>query len=105
MLVAQGGLMSYGPDLADLVRRAAGYVARILRGEYPGALPYYQPTTFYLTINLGTAKALGLIVPPALLASAVEVIDLRVLAARRAKSGGVSACQVPATKSARLQNR
>ena|SRR6266403_1801908 len=73
--VKLGALMSYGPDLADLVRRAAGYVARILRGEYPGVLPYYQPTTFDLTINLRTAKALGLIVPPALLASAVEVID------------------------------
>ena len=73
--VKLGALMSYGPDLTDLVRRAAGYIARVLKGEYPGALPYYQPTTFDLTINLRTAKALGLIVPPALLASAVEVID------------------------------
>ena len=73
--VTEGALMSYGPDTADIVRRSASYVDRILKGETPADLPVQAPTKYQLVINLKTAKALGLTVPLIMQMTADEVIE------------------------------
>jgi putative ABC transport system substrate-binding protein len=73
--VVAGGLLAYGPKYADLYKRAASYVDKILKGAKPADLPVEQPTTFEFTINLNTARTLGLAIPPAVLAIANEVIE------------------------------
>ena len=75
VVAREGGLISYGVDISDLFLRSAAYVDRILRGAKPAELPVQNPVKFELTVNLKTAKALGLIVPPTLLVRADELIE------------------------------
>jgi putative ABC transport system substrate-binding protein len=75
LFVTDGGLVAYGADIADQYRRAVEYLDRILKGEKPGDLPVQSPTKYVLAVNLKAVKALGLVLPPPLLASATEVIE------------------------------
>jgi putative tryptophan/tyrosine transport system substrate-binding protein len=74
-LVREGGLMSYGPDVSEMFGRAAELAVRVLKGAEPAQLPLEEPTRFVLTINLETAKTIGLAFPPSLLARADDVIE------------------------------
>ena len=74
-LVEAGGLMSYGPSISDNFRRAAAYVDKIFKGAKPGELPIEQPVTFEMVVNLKTAKAIGLTVPPIVMLQANRVIE------------------------------
>src|SRR5262249_54564482 len=76
-IIRDGGTLSYGPSFPDMYRQSAGYVAKILNGAKPSDLPVEQPVKFEIAINLKTAKSLGIVISPALLARADEVIEWR----------------------------